>query len=151
ARYVGGCLRVLGEVGIEVPPLAIRVSSTVPVGSGLSSSAALEVATLRAVDQLLLLNLPPVEIATLGRRAEVEYAGVQVGIMHQMACALAEPDRMLFLDTRSMEYRLLPLPPGSEIVVVDSGQPRSLAGSAYNTRRQECHRAAEMLGVPSLR
>jgi len=150
-RYVGGCLRVLAEDGIDVPPLMIRVSSTVPVGAGLSSSAALEVATLRAVDALLALALSPVKIATLGRRAEIAYAGVQVGIMDQMASALAKPDRMLFLDTRSLDYRLLPLPAGSAVVVIDSGQQRSLANSAYNTRREECHRAAAMLGVRALR
>jgi galactokinase len=151
ARYVGGCLRVLAADGVDVPPLLIRVASTVPVGAGLSSSAALEVATLLAVNALLALDLSPVQVAILGRRAEIEYAGVQVGIMDQMACALAEPERMLFLDTRSLDYRLLPLPAGAEAVVIDSGEQRALAGSAYNTRREECRRAAEMLHVPSLR
>jgi galactokinase len=151
ARYVGGCLRVLAEDGIAVPPVRMWISSTVPVGAGLSSSAALEVATLRAIDDLLHLAMTPVELARRAQRAEIEWAKVACGIMDQMACTLATVDRMLFLDTRTLEYRLAPLPAGSEVVVVDSGAPRELAGSAYNLRRAECRRAAEMLGVPSLR
>jgi galactokinase len=151
ARYVGGCLRVLAEEGIKVPPLRLWISSTVPVGAGLSSSAALEIATLRAVSQLLGFEIDPVEQAKLGQRAEIEYAHVHVGIMDQMASALATVDRMLFLDTMTLAYQLLPLPAGSEMLVVDSGASRELSASAYNTRRLECRKAAELLGVSSLR
>jgi galactokinase len=151
ARYVGGCLRVLAEEGIELPPVRIWIASTVPVGAGLSSSAALEVATLRAIDDLLGLSTPPVELARRAQRAEIAWAKVAVGIMDQMACALATVDRMLFLDTLTLDYQLLPLPQGSDVVVVDSGVPRELVTSAYNRRRAECREAAEMLDVASLR
>jgi galactokinase len=151
ARYLGGCLRILAEDGIAVPPMRFRIASTVPLGAGLSSSAALEVATLRATAGLLGIAMTPVELARRAQRAEIEWAKVAVGIMDQMACALATVDRMLFLDTKSLEYRLLPLPADSEAIVVDSGQSRELATSAYNLRRAECQRAAEMLGVRSLR
>jgi galactokinase len=151
ARYVGGCLNLIAAGGVEVPPLAIRIESSVPIGSGLSSSAALEVATLRALDSLLNLSLRPLDIARAGQRVEVEFAGVASGIMDQMAAVLASTDRMLFLDTRNLEYRLLPLPAGSEVIVVDSGEPRALATSAYNTRRDESAEAARLLGISSLR
>jgi galactokinase len=149
--YVGGCIRVLEKRGITVPPLKIRIASAVPVGSGLSSSAALEVATLRAIDALLGLALPPVEIAKLAHAAEVDYAGVACGIMDQMACSVGELGRMLFLDTQTLDRRLLPLPGGSELLVIDSGLPHALVASAYNERRTECETAAAMLGVSSLR
>jgi galactokinase len=123
----------------------------VPIGVGLSSSAALEVATLRALRQLLGLALDDVEIARLAQRAEVEFTGVHCGIMDQMAASLADPSHMLFLDTRSLERRLLPLPAGSEILVLDSGVPRALAASGYNRRRSECEEAARQLGVAALR
>jgi galactokinase len=151
ARYVGGCVRVLEQRGIEVPPLRLRVSSQVPVGAGLSSSAALEVATLRAIADLLRLEFEAEEIAVLAHRAETEFAGVSCGIMDQMACSLAQQDRMLFLDTMTLERRLLSLPAGTELLVMHSGVPRSLATSAYNQRRAECDAAAAMLGVESLR
>lgn len=151
SRYVGGCVRVLEQRGIEVPPLKLRIDSNVPVGAGLSSSAALEVATLRALAELLGLALENEEIAALARRAETEFAGVSCGIMDQMACSLAQPARMLFLDAMTLGRNLLPLPFGAELLVMHSGVPRSLATSAYNQRRAECEAAAAMLGVESLR
>jgi galactokinase len=151
ARYVGGCVRVLEQRGIVVPPLRLRIASDVPVEAGLSSSAALEVATLRALDALLGLGFGAEEVAHLAHRAEVEFAGVACGIMDQMACGLGQPNRMLFLDTMTLERRLLPLPDGAELLVMHSGVPRALADSAYNSRRAECDAAAALLGVNSLR
>jgi galactokinase len=90
-------------------------------------------------------------LAHLAHRAEVEFAGVSCGIMDQMACGLGQPKRMLFLDTMTLERRLLPLPEGAELLVMHSGVPRALADSAYNSRRAECDAAAALLGVDSLR
>jgi galactokinase len=151
ARYVYGCMRGLADEGIDVPGLDIHVDSDVPMGVGLSSSAALEVAVLRAVRELLGLALDDVRIAQLAQRAEIDHAGVNCGIMDQMASSLAGTDSMLFLDTRSLERRLVPMPQGTELLVVDSGLSRSLAGSAYNARRAQCEAAAQALGVASLR
>lgn len=151
ARYVGGCLRVLRDTGRVTPPLRFSIESEVPVGAGLSSSAALEVAVLRAVDALLGLDLDPVEIARLAQRAEIHHAGVACGIMDQMACSLAQEGTALFLDTRSLERRLIELPTQTELVVVHSGVPRRLSDSAYNERRSECAAACAALGVTSLR
>lgn len=151
ARYVAAGIKVVEERGITVPPLQILVTSDVPVGAGLSSSASLEVALLRALDRLLELKLEAVELALMAHRAEVVHVGVQCGIMDQMACSIAAPDRMLFLDTKSMHYELRPLPAGADVLVIDSGTRRSLLTSGYNDRIQECRAAALALGVPSLR
>jgi len=151
ARYVGGAIRVLESEGVVVPSLRIRIDSEVPVGAGLSSSAALEVATLRMLRELLGLAIDDERLAMLAHRAETEFAGVACGIMDQFACSLGKPDRMLFLDTKTLERRLLPLPSGAELLVVHSGIPRALAESAYNLRRAECAEAARLLGVRSLR
>ena len=151
AKYVYGCIKELEAEGIRVPPLQIFVTSDVPMGVGLSSSAALEVATLRALRAALELTLDDVRIAQLAQRAEIRHAGVNCGIMDQMACSLAHPGRMLFLDTRSLERRVLPLPADAAILVIDSGVARSLVASGYNQRRAECEQACAELGVATLR
>ncbi|NPC58439.1 galactokinase [Caenimonas soli] len=151
ASYVFGCLVLVRERGTDIPPLDIHVESDVPMGVGLSSSAALEVATLRCLRQLLGMPLDDVLIAQLAQRAEIEYAGVNCGIMDQMASSLADTTRALLLDTRSLERRFVELPPGSAVLVIDSGIARSLAASGYNQRRAECEEAARLLGVASLR
>ncbi|MDB5868947.1 MAG: galK [Polaromonas sp.] len=151
ASYVLGCLVLVRDRGILVPPLDIHVASSVPIGVGLSSSAALEVATLRCLRQLLALALDDVLIAQLAQRAEIEFAGVRCGIMDQMASSLADTGRALLLDTRTLERRFVPLPPDSSVLVLDSGIARSLAASGYNERRAECEQAARLLGVASLR
>lgn len=151
ACYVIGCLRVLGDRGITVPRLAIFIESSVPMGAGLSSSAALEVATLRALRELFDVQLDDVALAQLALKVEHEYVNVRCGIMDPMAASLARSDQMLFLDTRTLATRLLPLPAGTEVIVLDSGVPRTLAGSAYNERRAQCEKAARLLNVPALR
>lgn len=151
ASYIIGCIHVLAKQGISIPPLNGFVTSEVPIGSGLSSSAALEVAVLRGLRSLLHLDIDDVQIAQFGQQAEIQYAGVQCGIMDQMASSLADTEHMLFLDTRSLDRQVLPFPSGAEIIVMDSGVPRSLAGSGYNQRRAECEAAAQQLGVKALR
>ncbi|MBD1831249.1 galactokinase [Cyanobacteria bacterium FACHB-472] len=151
ASYILGCIRLLQQEGHAIPPLNLHVSSSVPMGSGLSSSAALEVATLRGVRSLLNLDLDDVRIAEIAQQAEIQYAGVNCGIMDQMASSLADTDSMLFLDTRSLERQVIPFPAGAEVLVIDSGVPRTLATSGYNQRRAECEEAARSLGVKALR
>lgn len=151
ARYVYGCVQVLKSGGDPITPVVLRVSSDVPMGGGLSSSAALEVAVLRGLRLLFGLSFDDVELAKRAQRAEIEYAGVRCGILDQMAVSLGDREHMLFLDTRTLARRLLPLPPGAELVVIDSGVARTLATSGYNERRAECEAAASMLGVPALR
>ena len=134
-----------------IPPVNLHVTSSVPIGSGLSSSAALEVATLRGLRALLKLDIDDVQIARLGQQAEIKYAGVQCGIMDQIASSLADTKHILFLDTRTLERWVMPFPTGAEVLVIDSGVPRTLAGSGYNQRRAECEAAARQLGVKALR
>jgi galactokinase len=151
ARYLVGCLRVLAQQGMVVPPLQAYVASTVPLSAGLSSSAALEIALLRALRSWLRLDLDDVRLAQMGQQAEREYAGVQCGILDQMAASLATPHQLLFLDTRTLEHQLLPFPAGAEMLVLHSGIPRNLAETGYNQRRRECETAAHLLGVKALR
>jgi galactokinase len=151
ASYVYGCLVLARAQRADVPGLDIEVSSKVPMGVGLSSSAALEVATLRCLRQLLGLPFDDVLIAQLAQKAEIEFAQVRCGIMDQMASSLAATDRALLIDTRSLQRRDVPLPAGSAVLVLDSGVARTLAGSGYNQRRSECEQAAQQLGVASLR
>ncbi|HEU4851700.1 MAG TPA: galactokinase [Telluria sp.] len=149
--YIEGCVRLMEEHGVEVPPLRVYVGSNLPVGSGLSSSAALEVAVLRAIRTLTGAQVDDVLLAQMAQQAEIRFAHVNCGIMDQMASSLAGEDRMLFIDARSLEHQLLPLPDGAELIVMDTGVPRKLAASKYNERRAECNEAARLLGVQSLR
>jgi len=150
-RYVFGCLQQVVRQGYAIPPLDIHVASELPMGVGLSSSAALEVATLRAVRRLLDARFDDVEIARMAQRAEIDYAGVRCGIMDQMASSLADTEHALFLDARTLETRLWSLPAGTAVLVIDSGVPRSLVSSQFNERRGECEEACRRLGVASLR
>ena len=150
-RYVHGCVEVARAHGARIDPVCVAIHSDVPMGAGLSSSAALEVAVLRGLRALFALGFDDVTIARLGQRAEIEYAGVRCGILDQMAVSVGEPGKLLFLDTRTLETRLVPFPPRSEIAILDCGVPRTLAASGYNERRRECEEAARLLGVGSLR
>ena len=127
------------------------VDSDVPVGSGLSSSAALEVAVLRALREAFGVKIDDVAIAYLGQRIENDFVGARVGIMDQMVASVGAPGKALFLDVRARQFELLPLPETAEWVVVNSGVPHDHAAGDYNTRRSECERACAALGVASLR
>jgi galactokinase len=145
--YLQGVTRALREDGLAVPGFDARIASEVPVGAGLSSSAALEVALLRALRAALALPVDDVHIARLGQRAENDLVGAPVGIMDPMASSLATTESALFLDTRSLAYELIPIPPAIELVVIDSGVPHSHATGEYRARRAECERACALLGV----
>ena len=149
--YVQGVTWVLSEAGHALCGADVRISSSVPLGSGLSSSAALEMALLRAFRAAFGLPIDDVPLARLGQRAENEFVGAPCGIMDQMACSLAEDRVALFLDTRTLAFDRVALPPGVELVVINSGVSHRVAGGDYATRRRECEEAARMLGAPQLR
>lgn len=149
--YLLGVVRALQEAGHKVPGARFYIKSQLPMGAGLSSSAALEVAALKALRALYRLHLSDLEVALLAQKAEVEYVGVRCGIMDQMAASLGQPGQALFLDTRTLAYENLPLPPGVRVAVLDLGLGRRLAEAGYNRRRQEAEEAAKRLGVRSLR
>ncbi|AZI44527.1 galactokinase (plasmid) [Deinococcus psychrotolerans] len=146
APYLTGCFELSGVT----EGLNAFIFSTVPSG-GLSSSAALEVAALRALRELYGLALDDVELALRGVRVEHEFVGVMCGVMDQMASSLADTKTLLLIDTRTLERRAVPLPEGSEVLVLDSGVPRRLAESGYNERRAQVEEACRLLGVPQLR
>ncbi len=144
--YLLGVVLALREAGHPVPGARFYVKGEVPMGAGLSSSAALEVAALKALRLLYRLPLSDLEVARLAQKAEVEYVGVRCGIMDQMAASLGQPGKALFLDTRTLAYENLPLPPGTRVAVLDLGLGRRLAEAGYNQRRQEAEEAARRWG-----
>jgi galactokinase len=149
--YVQGVTYAAARAGCALRGFDLRIESDVPVGAGLSSSAALEVSILRALREAFGLPLDDLEIALCGQRAENDLVGAPVGVMDQLASSLADTAHALFVDTRALEVRAIPLPPGADLIVIASGVVHSHAGGEYRTRRAECERAAELLGVPQLR
>jgi galactokinase len=149
--YVQGVTQALARAGFHVGGFDLALRSTVPLGSGLSSSAALQVVILRGLRDLFGLTLDDVSLAKLGQRAEVDFVGAPVGIMDQMASSLAQPGVALFIDTRSLAYEQVHLPADTELAVINSGVAHNHAAGDYRTRRAECERAAGLLGVPALR
>ena len=149
--YVQGLTKLLRADGHELSGFDARITSNVPVGSGLSSSAALSVSLLRALRQAFALKLDDVQIARLGQRSENQFVGAQVGIMDPMAASLADEGTALFLDARSLQFQRVPLPPGADLIVLDSGVAHNHAAGDYNTRRSECEQACRLLGVSQLR
>jgi galactokinase len=149
--YVQGLTWVLAREDFSIGGFDLHVDSEVPLGSGLSSSAALEIATMRAIREAFELPIQDVRMAQLAQRAEVEFVGAPVGIMDQMACTLAGERDALFLDTRSLDFERIPLPPDLELVVINSGVAHQHAGGGYVTRRRESEKAAATLGVNVLR
>ncbi len=149
--YVQGVTWILRNDGHKLGGFDAWIRSEVPVGSGLSSSAALEVALLRALRDAFALPLDDLQLALLGQRVENEFVGAWVGVMDQMAASLADENAALFIDTRSLAYQRVPLPAGVALIVLNSGVVHSHAGGDYNTRRDECERACELLGVGQLR
>ena len=147
--YIKGITRLLAAAPIR--GFDARIESAVPVGGGLSSSAALEIAAGRALRTLFALSMDDLELARVGQRAESEFVGAPVGIMDQMACSFADTTAALFLDTRTLEYERVPLPPGAALLVIDSGVTHDHAAGDYRVRRNECAEAARQLGVPELR
>ncbi len=127
------------------------VDSDVPMGSGLSSSAALEVSMLRALRAAFDWELDDVGLALLGQRAEVEFVGAPVGVMDQMASSLGEPRSALFIDTQSLQTERVPLPAGLGLAVVHSGISHDHSSGEYRNRRRESEEATRALGVSSLR
>ncbi|MBM3128368.1 MAG: galactokinase [Chloroflexi bacterium] len=151
SNYVRGVAWALQARGVVVPGIDLVVQGDVPLGSGLSSSAALEVCTATMFVELARAQISRVEIARLCQQAENDFVGVQCGIMDQFASALAQQDHALWIDCRDLSYRNVPLPRGATFVVCDTRKRRGLVDSEYNTRRAECEHAARAFGVAALR
>jgi galactokinase len=149
--YVQGVAWALAETGHPLAGWQGVLAGDVPIGAGLSSSAALEMATARAFAATAGLDWHPVDMARVGQRAENAWVGVQCGIMDQLASAAGMAGHALLIDCRSLDIRPIPLPPRTAVLVLDTATRRDLADSAYNTRRAQCQAAARFLGLPTLR
>jgi galactokinase len=148
--YIMGCTAMLRRAGHRIAGCELRIASDVPVGSGLSSSAALEIAVLRAFRAAYALAIDDVRLALLGQRAEVELVGAPVGAMDQLAASLGRLGAALLIDLRSLDVRSIPLP-AADLVVIASGVRHDHAAGDYRVRREECDEAARQLGVRALR
>ncbi|MEE8451123.1 MAG: galactokinase [Thermoguttaceae bacterium] len=150
-EYLKGTAWSLQDAGHELAGFEGVLVGDVPLGAGLSSSAALEMATARALAAVSDLDWDPAVMAKLGQRAENRWIGVNCGIMDQLISAAGLADHALLIDCRSLKTEPVPFPPGVAVVVLDTATRRGLVDSAYNERRAQCESAAEFFKVPALR
>jgi len=150
-RLVAGVARVLGEMGRPATGVDLEIASDVPIGAGLSSSAAFEVACALALSDAAGFGLAGNDLALAAQRAEHVATGVPCGIQDQMTSVLGRAGHAMLLDCRTLETEHLPLPPSVSVVVVHSGVPRRLEDTPYAQRRQESFDVAERLGLRVLR
>ncbi|MFF1833796.1 galactokinase [Streptomyces sp. NPDC058231] len=154
AAYPAGVVWALREAGHQVTGADIQLTSTVPTGAGLSSSAALEVVTALALNDLFGLGLPAAELAVLAQRAENAFVGVPCGVMDQMASACCVEGHALYLDTRDLTRRQVPFDlaaHGLQLLVVDTRVKHALGDGAYAERRTGCEEGARVLSIGTLR
>jgi len=145
AQYPAGVAWILSQNGYKIEGIQAVYSSNIPMGSGLSSSAAIEVAFAALWQTISGWDCDRLRLAQLCQKAENEYVGVACGIMDQFATACGVKDHALYFDTRSFEWYPIPLPKDTVIVIADSGMRRSLTHSAYNERRAACEEAVRLL------
>jgi galactokinase len=147
ARYPAGMAWALSQAGLSTPALTAVFASDIPRGSGLSSSASIEMAFAVAWSFLGGWTLPPMQRALLGQKAENDYVGVSCGIMDQFASACGVEDKLLLLDCRSLDWQTLPIPEDIVLVIADTTVRRKLTTSGYNERRQACEEAVRILSM----
>ncbi len=145
ARYPAGVAWALKQAGLELTGAQVAYASDVPIGAGLSSSAAVEVAFAALWRAFGGWSVDNLTLARLCQRAENEYVGMACGLMDQFASACGVEGHALYFDTRSLEWQALPLPHHTALVIADSGVRRSLTSSEYNERRATCEKAVELL------
>ena len=155
-NYVRGVARVLTDYGYALTGFDAVMWGDVPPASGLSSSAAAEMATIQAFIASGAQSGAPIEVdgvraAKIGQKCENQFIGVNSGIMDQFISSLGQTGHALKIDCRDYSFEAVPMPKGATVIVVDTTAPRTLAGSAYNARRADCEAGAIILGVDSLR
>lgn len=151
ANYPLGVVRVLLDEGWTIPGFNASITSTVPAGAGLSSSAALEVATCLLIEKLAGFSLDPMNRARLCRKAENEFVGVNCGLLDQASSVFGKEGHAIFLDCRSETVSNILFPAGVALLITNSGVKHQLTGGEYNERREQCFEAARLLGVSALR
>ena len=154
SAYLAGVAWAMRQAGHQVGGATLVMTSDVPLGAGLSSSAAIECATVAALADLYGLDIPKMDRAKLARVAENQYVGAPTGLLDQAASTLCEEDSGLFLDCRTLETQQVPLPmaeQGFEMLVLDTKTPHSHVDGEYGARRASCEEASRILGVAALR
>jgi len=156
-NYILGAAAQFAKRGVKLPGFNAVLTSDVPIGAGLSSSAAVECATVFALNELLQTHLDRITMVQMAQKAEHEFAGVMCGIMDQFASMMGRKDHVIKLDCRSLEYEYVPFKlDGIKVLLLNTNVKHSLASSEYNTRRKECETAVEWVrqhvpGIHSLR
>src|SRR4030095_10731432 len=151
ANYVLGVANELRSLGLPVTGFSAEISGDLRAGCGLSSSAALELASALFLLKLHNRTLPPLELAKVCQRAEHRFAGVQSGLLDQVTSLFGIADHAVSFDCRPEEVRTVPFPCGLALIVAEAGKRRELASAAYNRRREETLAAARTLGLAALR
>ena len=154
ARYIFGVCREIRKRGGEISGFNTVFAGDVPLGSGMSSSAALESTFAFALNELFGLGIDKFELARIGQSTEHDYCGVKCGIMDQFASVFGKAGHLMRLDCRSMEFEYFPFDPeqhGYKVVLLNSCVKHQLVGSPYNDRRASCERVAKVLGQEFLR
>src|SRR5256885_6986986 len=151
ANYIVGVAAELRQLGVPIRGFKAEVRGDLPIGSGLSSSAALELATALFLLKLFPFELPRLDIAKACQRAEHRYVGVQSGLIDQGISLFGREQHAGFFDCRTEEIRTVPFPSSLALIIADSGRQRELASGEYNLRRIETQDAAHSFGVLSLR
>jgi galactokinase len=151
ANYVLGVVDELNKLHVPMTGFSAEISSDLPVGSGLSSSAALELATALILLKLFPHEIAPLEIAKACQRAEHHFVGVKSGLLDQVTSLFGRENCAVFFDARTEEIRTIAFPPGLALIIAESGKKRELASGEYNLRREQTRAAAIALGVTALR
>ena len=151
ANYTLGVADELRRLNVPIDGFTAHISGDLPIGSGLSSSAALELASALFLLKLFAFDLPPLEIAKACQRAEHHYVGVKSGLLDQVISLFARAQHAVFFDCRSEQIRTVPFPASLALIVAESGKNRELASGDYNLRRTETQAAARAFGVRALR
>ena len=149
--YPLGVAEMLAGAGGTPGGFEAHFTADLPLGAGLSSSAALEVATAVLLTKLFPLSITPLDLAKICRRAENEFVGVSCGLLDQVSSIFGEKDHVIYLDCRAETVDLIPFPGDLGLLIVHSGVKHALTGGEYNERRDQCFEAAKTMGVPALR
>ena len=143
--YPHGVAVMLERAGYRLKGADILIHGEVPIGAGLSSSAAIEVSTGFALLDQAGIAIDREKLAKISQRAENEFVGMRSGLMDQFISCFGEPERALMLDCRSLEYKLLPLPENAKLVICNTMVKHELGKSEYNVRRAECEEGAKIM------
>jgi galactokinase len=151
ANYVLGVVAQFLSRGVAVPGFEAEITSTLPMGAGLSSSAALETATAYFLQETLSTAYSKLELARIGQAAEHTYVGVKCGLLDQISSIFSRENQVTFIDCRSFQVQTIPLPVEARFIVANSHAKHALVSGEYNERRASCEAAARALQVPALR